>query len=252
MTRDALMRKKWLWATCLILVLAVIGIVVWALPPAQPAVDAFEALRSGNGVAIDTTRWLVFSPDRPTSTVGFIFYPGGRVDARAYAPLAHEIARHGYFSVIVPMPLALAVLAPERGADVIQEYPEIEHWVIGGHSLGGAMAAQFVANHPTEVSGLALMASYPAESIDLSPLVGIEVVSIYGTKDGLALPETVQAAAERLPETTRYVPIEGGNHAQFGWYGAQVGDNVATISVVEQQRLTVDAVVALLDLIAGR
>ena len=54
-----------------------------------------------------------------------------------------------------------------------------------------------------------------------------------------------------LPPDTAFVSIEGGNHAQFGWYGDQRGDHPATIPRPEQQRAIVDATSAvLLDLVA--
>jgi hypothetical protein len=45
----------------------------------------------------------------------------------------------------------------------------------------------------------------------------------------------------------QYVIIEGGNHAQFGDYGPQPGDNQATISRADQQAQTVEAVVKFLE-----
>jgi len=40
--------------------------------------------------------------------------------------------------------------------------------------------------------------------------------------------------------------IEGGNHAQFGSYGPQPGDNEATISAQEQLDQTVEAIALLM------
>ena len=131
------------------------------------------------------------------------------------------------------MPLYLAVLDANAAAEVIAAYPAIEHWAIGGHSLGGSMAATFT-DQSSDIDGLVLWASYPSESNDLSDRE-ITVSSIYGTLDGLATPEKVSAAEPLLPSDTVWVPIEGGNHAQFGWYGPQEGDNPATISREEQQ-----------------
>jgi hypothetical protein len=96
------------------------------------------------------------------------------------------------------------------------------------------MAALFTSENPGQVDGLVLWASYPAESNDLSDQP-ILMTSIYGTLDGLATPEKVLAATPLLPVGTTWVPINGGNHAQFGWYGPQEGDNPATISREQQQ-----------------
>lgn len=237
-------KSRRLWLAVLVLAL------VWAggriLTPAGPMPEALEALRSDGRVRVSTDAWLVFSPVESRAATGFIYYPGGRVDARAYAPSARAIAEQGYLSVIVPMPLALAVLAPNRAADVMAAFPEIESWVIGGHSLGGAMAAQFAAGQVDKLAGLVLIASYPAENNDLSGRDDLAVIFIYGSVDGLAEPETVEASRARLPRAAEFVRIEGGNHAQFGWYGQQAGDDAATISREAQQAHTTAAVLSVL------
>ena len=146
------------------------------------------------------------------------------------------------------MPLNLAIFGANQAADVIEAYPEIENWAVGGHSLGGAMAAQYAGGNPEDVAGLALWASYPAGGNDLSKNA-LRAVSIYGTADGVSEPETVEAARARLPEDTDWVAIEGGNHAQFGWYGPQRGDQAPQINHLEQQALTAEATVRLLQAI---
>jgi dienelactone hydrolase len=144
------------------------------------------------------------------------------------------------------MPLALAVLAPDEALDVMAANPTISSWVIGGHSLGGAMAARFAYTHPEDVDGLVLWAAYPASTDDLSEY-DVTVTSIFGTLDGLATGDKIDASRPLLPPDTRWVPIEGGNHAQFGDYGAQAGDGVATISPAGQQAQAAEATVDLLE-----
>ena len=164
---------------------------------------------------------------------------GGWIHA-SYAPIARALAEEGYLTFIVPMPLNLAVFDPGAAAEVIAAYPEITTWVVGGHSLGGAMAANFARKNPGLLDGLFLWAAYPAESDDLSGQ-DLQVVSIYGTLDGLMTSVEVEASRALLPVNTIWAPIEGGNHAQFGWYGDQPGDNPATISREEQQAKTIQA-----------
>jgi acetyl esterase/lipase len=207
--------------------------------------EALAALQTDPQVTVTTDPWLVFQPTDQTPTTGLIIYPGGRVDPRAYAPAARAIAAQGYLVVIVPMPLNLAVLGSGRAAAVIQAYPDIQHWVIGGHSLGGSMAALYADKHRDQINGLALLASYPASSNDLSDST-IKVTSIYGTQDGLATKDKIDASRGLLPADTTWISIEGGNHAQFGWYGDQPGDNPATISRQEQQAQIIQAIVDLL------
>ena len=214
------------------------GFIVWASIPSRPMPEAMAALATDNQVLVQDQGWLVFTPVSSEPRTGLIFYPGGRVDARAYAPMAHAIAEGGYLVVIVPMPLNLAVFGSARAQDVIDAYPGVQQWVIGGHSLGGAMAARFTYQNPSSVQGLVLMASYPASSDDLSGY-DLEVLSIYGTLDAVMRDGSIESSRSLLPPETRWAPVEGGNHAQFGWYGSQSGDAQAAITRFEQQ----DAVV---------
>lgn len=229
-----------------IVVIALAGFLVWAYTPAAAMPEALAALQSDSQVQVTGEDWLVFEPAGMQPETGLILYPGGRVDAQAYAPMARAIAEQGYLVVVVPMPLNLAVFGAGAAAEVMAAYPEIQHWAVGGHSLGGAMAANFAKSHSDEVDGLALWAAYPASNDDLSSS-GLEVVSIYGTQDGLATGEKIDASRPLLPPGTTWVPITGGNHAQFGWYGEQGGDNAAEISRTDQQAQIVAATIALLE-----
>lgn len=206
--------------------------------PASPAPFAVDMEKRSDD-------WRVFHPAGEMVTTGFIFYPDGLVHPEAYDAFARAIAAQGYLVVVPPMPLNLAVLAPNTAQQIIAAFPEVRRWAIGGHSLGGAMAAQFVATHPTAAQGLALWAAYPPDNASLATWNG-QVVSIAGTLDGRATPATIEASKPLLPPSTRFVVIEGGNHAQFGDYGPQRGDNPATISAEEQRRQAVAATVQLL------
>jgi pimeloyl-ACP methyl ester carboxylesterase len=178
-------------------------------------------------------------------TTGLIFYPGARVDPRSYAPAAHAIAQQGYLVVIVPMPLNLAFFGTNRVDNVIAAFPDVQHWAIGGHSLGGAFAASYVASHPDRGQGLVLWAAYPPSSADLSNTNTATSV-ILGSNDGVINQENLEASHTLLPRDTQWIVIEGGNHAQFGAYGPQPGDNSATISPEQQQQQIVDATVTVL------
>lgn len=180
---------------------------------------------------------------------GVVFYPGGLVAEEAYLPLLDDLALAGYRVLVVGMPLGLAVFAPMRGVDLRDEYPDVTRWIIAGHSLGGAMAARAVYRDPGAFDGLVLLASYPPNRNDLSQRT-IPVLSIYGERDGLATPEEILSSAALLPESATMVEIVGGNHAQFGSYGPQDGDNDATIPRDVQQRLTVRAILQLLESVA--
>jgi hypothetical protein len=221
---------------------SVIGLIIfliWANTPLGPMPEALQALQSDSDVTVTTDGLLVFRPASVNSETGVIIYPGGRIDPRSYAPAAHALARQGYLAVIVPMPLNLAVLAPDRANSVIDAYPEIEFWAVGGHSLGGAMAADYILSSGS-AEALFLWASYPSSNTDLSS-EDVIVTSVYGSLDGLASPDEVLSAADLLPVDTIWVEITGGNHGQFGWYGDQPGDNPAAISREQQQSILVQA-----------
>jgi pimeloyl-ACP methyl ester carboxylesterase len=239
------LKKHWWVIIVGILLVAVIGFIAWGLIIPKPMPEALAAMQTDSQVTVTTEPWHVFQPTDQIPTTGLIIYPGGRVDPRAYAPIAHSIAAQGYLVVIVPMPLNLAVFGANRAASVIQAYPDIQHWVIGGHSLGGSMAALYADKHRDQIDGLVLWASYPASSNNLSDS-NLKVASIYGTQDGLATKDKINASHELLPADTTWVPIDGGNHGQFGWYGEQPGDNPATISRQDQQTQIIQATLDLL------
>lgn len=221
----------------LVVMLSTVGFVGWT------QANRYAAASSA-AVATPTARangWLVFQPAQPAER-GFIFYPGGLVDPQAYAPLAQAFADRGILTVIVPMPLDLAILNPDEANEVLAKYPDVKEWAIGGHSLGGAMAAQFLASNPQmadKISGLVLWGAR-AQS-DLSQLP-VKVVSIFGTRDGIA-PKDINDAMRLagLPRSTQLVPIEGGNHSMFGDYGQQRGDNPLAIPLDQARTQIVDA-----------
>jgi pimeloyl-ACP methyl ester carboxylesterase len=153
------------------------------------------------------------------------------VDYRAYAPVLRMIAEEGYFVALVPVTLNLAFFDINAAAPVLAEHPEIKHWVVSGHSLGGVAASIFAKDHLNQLDGLVFFASYPAD--DSLKNADIKVLSIYGTKD-MAGMEKFDETKALLSTDTQYVVIDGGNHAQFGSYGFQPGDNAATISAEEQ------------------
>ncbi|MCC6191762.1 MAG: alpha/beta hydrolase [Anaerolineales bacterium] len=244
--------RWWFAAGLLGLLLLGLGFAAWALAGSGPEPAALAALAGDEHVLVETSGpWIIFrTAGAVPATTGLVLYPGARVDARAYAPAARAIAAQGYLVVVVPMPLRLAVLAPERAADVLGAFPNVEFWAVGGHSLGGAMAARFAYDHPGVAHGLVLWAASPPEGADLATY-DLAVVSIYGTADGLLAPAAVEAGAARLPPGATWVAIEGGNHAQFGRYGPQAGDGPAAITSEDQQAQVVAATAALLARLDG-
>lgn len=236
-------KKRTIIVVVLVAVVLIIGsFLTWALTPRGPMDEAADALKSDQEVTVDvSSNRLVFEPNNQDHETGFVIYPGARVDFRSYAPTARDIAAGGFLVVVEKMPLNLAVFGQNAAAEVIDEYPDVKRWAVGGHSLGGVMAARFAAEEG--VNGLVLWASYPDQDISNK---NISVISIYGSRDGLTTVEDVEGRADKLPSDTEFVKIEGGNHAQFGWYGDQRGDEEATITREEQQQVIVDSTVEFL------
>jgi len=247
-----LIRKLLILAGIVLVVVLAGSAAVWTVLNSRNAArpEATAALSADATVAVSRILgqdWYVFTPAATTPDTGFIIYPGGFVEPVAYAPAAREIAAQGYLVVLDPMPLNLAVTAAESADAIVAAFPNIRAWAIGGHSLGGAMAAQYVRTNPGVMVGLALWAAYPAANTDLSA-TPLEVVVLYGDADGLAAVEEVMGGAPRLTADARFVLISGANHTQFGAYGEglQRGDTPATISRDEQRAAVVAATVAML------
>jgi len=217
----------------------------WASNPAPASDIALQSLKSDEQVVVKEENGLItFQPVDVEPVTGFVLYPGSRVDYRAYAPVLHQIAAHGYFVALVPVPLNLAFFNINAAKQVIELYPTIQHWAVGGHSLGGIAAASFASKNPNKLDGVVFWASYPA-GIFLTNAT-INVLSIYGTNDKAGM-EPFDKSRAQLPADTQFVVIEGGNHAQFGSYGPQAGDKIATISPEEQWAQITEATVQFLE-----
>ena len=219
-----------LGAACVVLLLVLVCLVyvndyyradegaVQAFAPAEPVTQ--QVLEDGT---------LVYVPETPKA--GFLFYPGGKVEHTAYVPLMEACAAEGFLCVLVEMPFRLAVLAINAADGIREQFPDIDRWYIGGHSLGGSMAASYLGKHAEEYEGLILLGSYSTE--DLSG-TDVEVLSVYGSEDRVLNREKYEECIVNLPGDYSEVVIEGGCHAWFGMYGAQSGDGVPAISNEEQ------------------
>lgn len=171
---------------------------------------------------------------------GLIFYPGGKVEYTAYEPLMKSLASEGIKCVLMKMPFNLAVF-DVNAADGVQElYPDIEKWYIGGHSLGGSMAAAYLKENVNDFEGMILLGSYSTADLSEGDL---EVLSIYGSEDRVLNPEKYLENKANLPSDFTEIIIDGGCHAYFGMYGAQEGDGVPAISNEEQIERTAREVV---------
>ncbi len=201
------------------------------------AVDVDSYLADDGGVRVSEIKDGYFF-DGPGEEKALIFYPGAKVEETAYAPLMHSLALNGVDCFLIKMPMKLAFFKMSKADDILAEYSYGEYY-LAGHSLGGAMAANYAAKHPSDYSALFLLAAYPSEDLTAAQF---PVVFIYGENDGVLNREKLETGYTLVPDGYKKVVIEGGNHAGFGSYGKQDGDGEASISDEEQWQITTDAI----------
>lgn len=178
---------------------------------------------------------LILIEQDEASSTALIFYPGAKVEYLAYLPILNQLSKDAGISIFITrMPFNMAIFDANRANSIIESYPDIEQWYIGGHSMGGAMASQYASKNQEKIEGLILLGAYLYGDYPAS-----NSLTIYGTLN--------TSVADKIDYTENIVAIEGGNHAQFGNYGQQKGDAVATISQSEQQELAIDAIVDFID-----
>lgn len=196
--------------------------------------EAIEAYVEGDGTRVVELYDGAIAYGEEDAEVGLIFYPGGKVEYSAYEPLMRTLASHGILCVLVEMPFNLAVLNANAANGIREMLPKVGKWYIGGHSLGGSMAASYLASHADDLDGLVLLGAYSTADISDS---GERVISIYGTEDGVMNRQKYAKCKPNLPNDFNESEIIGGNHAYFGMYGEQDGDGRAYITNEEQIRI---------------
>ena len=233
------MKRRRLWialgAVLAVLLVICIGFAVYVSDYYHADESAVQAMAPADSLSVSRIdgNTIVFAPAEPKA--GLIFYPGGKVEYTAYAPLMRACAENGILCVLIKMPGNLAVLDVTAADGIMDQYPEVNSWYIGGHSLGGAMAASYADNHSGELDGLILLAAYSTSDLKDS---GLEVLSIYGTEDKVLDFEKYEKYRNNLPDATTEFVIDGGCHAGFGCYGPQDGDGTPAITCEEQIALT--------------
>ena len=202
----------------------------------------------------ETNTHITFQPTTNQSATGLLFYPGAMVEPTAYAPLARTLAEAGTLTIIVKLPWGTAPLASheeqlwQTTQTIMAEESSIQQWVLSGHSRGAAIAARTIYEQENAFAGLILIGtSHPKEAAYSLANAQLPITKIYGTEDGLASQAEIEAFRGYLPEHTIMTEIAGGNHAQFGYYGTQLGDSSATISREQQQTETAVAILTFLD-----
>ena len=242
---DKRKRKIFTLVTSIVLVLAILvaACAIYLGDYYRADMDAIEAFAPASTIEMQTLEdnTIVFIPD--DAAAGMIFYPGGKVEYTAYIPLMKALASEGVLCALVEMPFNLAVFDVNAADGIQEQYPEIECWYIGGHSLGGSMAASYLADHMDDYDGLVLLGSYA--TADLSD-TDLAVLSVYGSEDKVMNREKYEANKSNLPTGFSEIVIDGGCHAYFGMYGAQDGDGTPSITSGEQIALTAKKILALI------
>ena len=242
--RDKRKRKIFIITTSVVLALAIIvgacAIYLGDYYRADnEAIGAF--LPQGATWKEDPNGRIVFEPEGATR--GFIFYPGGKVEYTAYVPLMQACAEKGILCVLIEMPFNLAVLDVNAADGIQKEYPEIEDWFIGGHSLGGSMAASYLADNTADYEGLILLGSYATSDLSDADLT---VLSVFGSEDKVMNREKYDKNKSNLPSDLTELIIDGGCHAYFGMYGTQEGDGAPTITNEQQIHITAENIVKIM------
>lgn len=242
--RSAGRRRKLARALAVALAVALVAAAVYLNTSYAAGDEAYVALTSDAAVqvTVQDDGDLVFEPaEGAANGAGLIFYPGGKVEPQAYAPLMRAAAERGFTCVLVRFPFNLAVFDPNAASGEEEAFPQVSRWYIGGHSLGGAMAAAYAADHAGDFRGLLLCGAYATKDLGTS---GLAVTSVYGTDDGVLNRDAYAKNRGNIPQAAEDV-IEGGCHSYFGDYGLQDGDGTPTISRDEQIARTVDDLAAM-------
>ncbi len=195
--------------------------------------STIEAINDADTVEYHNN-YMVFSPSYQTDKA-LIFYPGGKVEYLAYFPLLERLSQEGITCIIAKMPFNLAVFNKNAADKIINDYPGIDQWYIGGHSLGGAMASSYASEHKDKIDGIILLGAYIYGDYSKD-----KTITIYGSKDQIL-------DQSKVNYTENVFVIEGGNHGQFGNYGLQKGDGIATISNEEQQEISVQYITSFIN-----
>jgi hypothetical protein len=230
-----LMKKKWrskvLYGACILtaILIAICAIYLFSSYPAdEKAIEKFAYSKTISKEYGDD-RIIAYTPEDPRA--GLIFYPGGKVDDKAYEPLMLACAEQGILCVLLEMPFNLAVLDVNAADGIREIFPQIENWYIGGHSLGGSMAASYLSKNTNDFQGLILLGSY--STADFSD-TSLKVLSIYGSEDKVLNKNNYDKSKSNLPSNFIEIIIDGGCHAYFGMYGKQDKDGEALISNEDQ------------------
>lgn len=241
------LRRAWVASGVAVLLLMPVY-VWWTYTPRLP-----------DGVLLDSDRVRVtrsdrllrFAPSGEPRRVGLLWVSGCLVPREAYAPLGRAVAEAGYVADVYELPWRCAPWPPQRAralADLraaLAAAATPTRWVLGGHSKDAVFVSAIAAQPPASLAGVVIAGSTHPRDVDLSALT-VPVTKLVASMDGVAPAIDSERRRHLLPTHATWVRIEGGTHAQFAWYGHQIGDGRAAITREQQHAQLVDAVLATL------
>lgn len=239
-------KQKIIKSILILLLCSIIGFFIWLSSYYAPTQQAELYLKSDDYVEVSIdNNFICYTPKNTAPKKGFILYPAAKVDAKAYSQICNMIAAKGYQVVAVDMPFNYPAFGKNKANEIIQKYSDIQSWVLGGDSLGGLVATRYVNSNISKIDGVVFISSYPIDSYLKE--INMNVLSIWGSKDGVINFQSLIDAKKKLPEKTTYLEIEGANHSQFGDYGIYKNDEEALIDGDKQKQKTVDSIIEFLE-----
>ena len=233
------MNKKIKIVLCIILAILIlsIGFAVYYVNDYYHAESSITHYLKGNeNVTVEKIN-NGYYVDGPGNNSALIFYPGAKVEYTAYIPLLMNISNNGVDCFLVEMPFNIAFFGKDRADDIINnDSYHYSNWYLSGHSLGGIVASDYTSDHTNQLKGLILVASYPNKNITTPTLL------VYGSNDNLLNKKSLEESKSYIKGELNETIINGANHAQFGFYGQQDKDGIASISQDEQINKTVTSI----------
>ena len=232
---------KYTISTIVVLIIfSIVGMLLWTSNTYKPSEEVFALVADSDYKKEDD--FYVFQPKNESNGKGIVIYPGALVEPLSYSYIANELSKEGYLVAIPDVNFNLSITENNKADEFILKNNEIKDWYVGGHSMGGVSAAFYAEEKQDIVRGVIFLGSYPSESTDLSDN-NQKVLSIYAENDGLTSIDDIEESKKNLPKDAVFIEINGGNHAQFGIYGEQKGDNKAEITTKEQQDKIIEAII---------
>jgi hypothetical protein len=218
--------NKWVRIVGVLALISGIVFMAWSLIPLNPDQSSLDLVLNDSQLeVIDKPDYIVLSAKKSVAKIGLIFYPGAKVDSRAYLYKFAALAKQENVIIYITKPWLKYAFTDINGAKkVIDENKNIQTWILGGHSLGGAMACEYTKNH-ADIKYLILIGSFCSADISGTDK---SVLSINGSEDGLIDSKKLDQYKKNVPKSARFEVVEGMNHAQAGNYGEQLGDKLAT------------------------